>query len=34
MDKFEVTGLAAGTYKLKEVKAPEGYALLNGTIKF
>lgn len=32
--QFEVTGLAAGTYKLKEVKAPEGYALLNGTISF
>lgn len=32
--QFEVTGLEKGKYKLKEVKAPEGYALLSGTIDF
>lgn len=32
--EFEIKGLAAGTYKLKEVKAPEGYALLKEDIEF
>ncbi|HFI0696195.1 TPA: prealbumin-like fold domain-containing protein [Streptococcus suis] len=27
--KFEVKGLKAGNYHLKETKAPEGYALLS-----
>lgn len=32
--QFEVTGLAEGTYYLKEVKAPEGYALRSDEIPF
>ncbi|MFM1581081.1 pilin N-terminal domain-containing protein [Helcococcus bovis] len=28
--KFEITGLAAGTYNLEEIKAPAGYALTDG----
>lgn len=32
--QFEVSGLLQGKYKLKEVKAPEGYALLSGKIEF
>ena len=32
--QFEVAGLLAGNYKLKEVRAPEGYALLSGKIDF
>lgn len=32
--KFEVKGLKAGSYHLKEIKAPEGYALPSDTIPF
>ncbi|HEL2593333.1 TPA: isopeptide-forming domain-containing fimbrial protein [Streptococcus suis] len=32
--KFEVKGLKAGNYHLKETKAPEGYALPSSTIEF
>ncbi|CRH91563.1 Predicted outer membrane protein [Chlamydia trachomatis] len=32
--QFEVTGLAAGTYKLEELVAPKGYAKLTGTQEF
>lgn len=32
--RFEVTGLAYGTYTLEEVKAPEGYAKLSGDVEF
>lgn len=31
---FEVTGLSYGNYKLKETKAPDGYALLPGDVEF
>lgn len=32
--RFEITGLAYGDYKLEEIKAPEGFAKLNGEIGF
>ncbi len=32
--RFEVTGLAEGTYYLEETKAPKGFAKLTGDIKF
>lgn len=32
--EFEITGLAYGKYKLKEIKAPEGYQLLSTTVEF
>ena len=32
--RFEITGLAAGEYKLEETKAPKGFAKLSGDIPF
>lgn len=32
--RFEITGLAYGDYKLEEIKAPKGFAKLNGEIGF
>lgn len=32
--KFEITGLSAGTWKLEETKAPEGFAKLQADVEF
>ena len=32
--RFEITGLAYGEYKLEEIKAPNGFAKLNGPVDF